>query len=187
LFLGHLLPEKGVFDLVRAFAQVSARIPGMTLLLAGVGQIDRVRKLAGELGVRERVELPGWLGPESKSAALAAGTLFILPSYIEGLPMALLEAMSWALPVIATPVGGIPQLVTHEVNGLLVAPGDVAALAAAITRLLGDPALRERLGNAARTTIASRFSLDDALARLSSIYHRFGLAATAAEKRGEPD
>jgi glycosyltransferase involved in cell wall biosynthesis len=182
LFLGHLLPEKGVFDLVRAFAQVSARIPGMTLLLAGVGQIDRVRKLAGELGVRERVELPGWLGPESKSAALAAGTLFILPSYIEGLPMALLEAMSWALPVIATPVGGIPQLVTHEVNGLLVAPGDVAALAAAITRLLEDAALRERLGSAARTTIESRFSLDDALEKLSGIYHRFGLS-----QRGELD
>jgi glycosyltransferase involved in cell wall biosynthesis len=187
LFLGHLLPDKGIYDLVRAFAQVSASIPGATLMLGGVGQTDSLQQLATELGIRERVQLPGWLGPESKSAAFAASTLFLLPSYHEGMPMALLEAMSWGLPVIATPVGGIPQLVTHEVNGLLVAPGDVAALAAAITRLLGDPALRERLGNAARTTIASRFSLDDALARLSSIYHRFGLAATAAEKRGEPD
>lgn len=186
LFLGHLLPDKGVYDLVKAFARVSQQVPAARLVLGGVGEVDAVSALANQLGVRERLEVPGWLGPQEKNAALAAGTLFLLPSYHEGMPMALLEAMSWGLPVIATPVGGIPQIVTHEVNGLLVAPGDVAALAAAITRLLHDRGLRERLGNAARDTIESRFSLDDALARLSSIYQRFGLSPTV-EKRGEPD
>jgi glycosyltransferase involved in cell wall biosynthesis len=101
--------------------------------------------------------------------------------------MALLEAMSWGMPVIATPVGGIPQILTHEANGLLVAPGDIAALAAAIKRLLQDRALRERLGSAARSTIERRFSLDDAMARLSSIYQRFGLAASTAGQRGGSD
>jgi len=182
LFLGHLLPDKGVFDLVKAFAAVARRATDLRLVLGGVGQVAAVSELATQLGVRERLEVPGWLGPEAKSAALAASTIFLLPSYHEGMPMALLEAMSWGRPVIATPVGGIPQIVTSEVNGLLVPPGDVAALTAAIARLLEDPALAERLGNAARTTIERGFSLDDALARLGSIYHRFGL-----KKRGEPD
>jgi len=127
------------------------------------------------------VELPGWLGPESKSAALAASTIFLLPSYHEGMPMALLEAMSWGMPVIATPVGGIPQIVTNEVNGLLIPAADVAALTTAIERLLQDPTLRVRLGNAARTTIVSGFSLEDAMRKLDNIYRRFGLV-----KRGEP-
>jgi glycosyltransferase involved in cell wall biosynthesis len=182
LFLCHLLPDKGVFDLVKAFAEVARRAPDLRLVLGGVGQVASVCELATQLGVRERLEVPGWLGPEDKTAALGASTMFLLPSYHEGMPMALLEAMSWGLPVIATPVGGIPQIVASEVNGLLVAPGDITALAAAITRLLEDSALAGRLGTAARATIERGFSLDDALARLGSIYHRFGL-----KKRGEPD
>ena len=182
LFLGHVLPEKGVFELVKAFAAVARRIPDLRLVLGGVGQLEAVSELAAQLGVRERLEVPGWLGPEQKNAALAASTAFLLPSYLEGMPMALLEAMSWGLPVVATPVGGIPQIVKNEVNGLLVPPADVAALTAAIARLLDDPALAERLGGAARATIERGFSLDDALARLGNIYHRFGL-----KTRGELD
>jgi glycosyltransferase involved in cell wall biosynthesis len=179
LFLGHLLRDKGIFDLVRAFARIAPRFPRMKLTLAGIGAIAEVRQLATQLGVQERVLCPGWLGPQDKSAALAASTLFILPSYAEGMPMALLEAMSWGLPVIATPVGGIPQVVTSEMNGLLVDPGDVAALAAALGRLLENPALRQRLGDAARATIETGYSLDKALARLSAIYDRFGIQARA--------
>jgi glycogen synthase len=89
--------------------------------------------------------------------------------------MALLEAMSWRLPVIATPVGGIPQVVQNNVNGLLVSPGDIDGLATAIRRLLEDVAFRERLGVAARATVEAGFSLHEALAKLSGIYDRFGL------------
>jgi glycosyltransferase involved in cell wall biosynthesis len=180
LFLGHLGPEKGVFELVKAFAPLAGRFSGLQLVLGGVGQSDAVRALATQLGISDRVELPGWLGPERKSAALAAATIFLLPSYYEGMPMALLEAMAWGMPVIATPVGGTPQIVTHEVNGLLIPPGDIAALTMAIERLLQDPALRIRLGNAARATIVSRFSLEDAMRKLDNIYRRVGLV-----KRGE--
>jgi glycosyltransferase involved in cell wall biosynthesis len=77
--------------------------------------------------------------------------------------------------VIATPVGGIPQVVEHGVSGLLIAPGDIEDCATQMERLLADPALRERLGNAARERIAADFSLGDALDRLSAIYQRFGL------------
>lgn len=179
LFLGHLLKDKGVYDLVRAFALVAARLPRARLILGGVGNLDEVSKLARQLEIQGRVSCPGWLGPEKKLAALATSTLFVLPSYAEGMPMALLEAMSWRLPVITTPVGGIPQVIQNDVNGLMLAPGDIEGLAAAMRRLLEDPALRERLGSAARATIETHFSLSDAMDRLSAIYARFGLEAHA--------
>jgi glycosyltransferase involved in cell wall biosynthesis len=182
LFLGNLGRGKGTYDLVRAFALVAARFPRLKLVCGGVGCVEEVRQLATQLEIRDRVLCPGWLNPERKSAELASGTIFILPSYAEGMPMALLEAMSWRLPVIATPVGGIPQVVRNEVNGLLVAPGDIDGLAAAITRLMKDPALRERFGAAARATIEAGFSLEEALEHLSTIYRRFGIEARAGAR-----
>lgn len=175
LFLGHLLRDKGVYDLVRAFALIAPGLPRARLVLGGIGEVAAITQLAAELNISQRVSCPGWLDPVGKAAAFAASQVFLLPSYIEGMPMALLEAMSWGLPVIATPVGGIPQVVEHEVNGLLITPGDIQDLARQMQRLLADAALRERLGAAARARIAAEFSLGDALERLSAIYRRFGL------------
>jgi glycosyltransferase involved in cell wall biosynthesis len=185
LFLGHLLRDKGVYDLVHAFARIARRWPRLQLVLGGVGEIDKVRELSAQLEISDRVSCPGWLDPERKTAALASSTAFVLPSYAEGMPMALLEAMSWELPVIATPVGGIPQVVENEVSGLLVGPGDIDGLADRIERLMGDSGLRERLGAAARARIEADFSLSDALERLSAIYNRFGLEPRAGQTAGE--
>jgi glycosyltransferase involved in cell wall biosynthesis len=179
LFLGHLLRDKGVYDLVRAFARVAARFPRAKLVLGGTGDLEGVQQLAAQLEISDRLSCPGWLGPDRKSAALASSLIFLLPSYHEGMPMALLEAMSWGLPVIATPVGGIPQVIDHEVSGLLVAAGDIEGLARQIERLLADTALRERLGASARARIETDFSLRDALERLTAIYNRFGLEPRA--------
>jgi len=179
LFLGELRRAKGTYDLVRALACIAERFPQVKLVCGGVGAIAEVRQLAAELGVSDRVICPGWLDPERKRVALAGASIFVLPSYAEGMPIALLEAMSWGLAVIATPVGGIPQLIRHEVDGLLVAPGDIAGVAAAVERLLSDPALRDRLGAAARATVAAHFSLEAALERLGAIYRRFGIEARA--------
>jgi glycosyltransferase involved in cell wall biosynthesis len=179
LFLGHVLRAKGVYDLVRAFAKVANRFPQAKLVLGGIGDLEGVQQLAAQLEISQRLSCPGWLEPDRKSAALASSLIFVLPSYAEGMPMALLEAMSWGLPVIATPVGGIPQVVDHNVNGLLVGAGDTDGLAAQIECLLADPALRERLGASARARIETDFSLRDALERLTAIYKRFGLEPRA--------
>lgn len=93
--------------------------------------------------------------------------------------MALLEAMSWRLPVIATPVGGVPQLVQDQANGLLVSPGDIEGLATTLAAVLEDGALRRRLGSAARATIEERFCLERSLEQLGRIYARFGMTARA--------
>jgi glycosyltransferase involved in cell wall biosynthesis len=185
LFLGHLLRDKGVYDLVRAFSLIAPKFPRARLVLGGIGEIQAVRQLAAQLEISDRVSCPGWLDPAAKAAAFATCQVFLLPSYIEGMPMALLEAMSWGLPVIATPVGGIPQVVEHEVTGLLITPGDIEDCARQMERLLASPALRERLGSAARERIEADFSLDDALDRLSAIYRRFGLEPRSEVVVGE--
>jgi glycosyltransferase involved in cell wall biosynthesis len=184
LFFGEIARHKGVFDLARAFGRVAGELPGLRLIYAGTGSgAEETRRLIEQLGLSDRVKFTGWLQAERKRATLTAATVFVLPSYVEGMPMALLEAMSLGLPVIATPVGGVPEIVTHELDGLLVPPGDVDALAAAITRLTSEPELRERLGRAARETVAKRFSLDSAVERLLGIYRRFGIEPRQARPK----
>lgn len=175
LFLGDISASKGVFDLVRAFARVSTEFPRLRLVCGGVGAIDELRRLCDQLGIGERVHCPGWLDADRKSAELAAATAFVLPSHAEALPMALLEAMSWRLPVIATPVGAIPQVIEHEANGLLVSPGDIEGTAAAIARLIRERALASRLGAAARRTIEESYALDTSVERLLALYRGFGI------------
>jgi glycosyltransferase involved in cell wall biosynthesis len=175
LLLGELCRRKGVYDLIPAAARLAGEFPHLKLVCAGPGERAPARELAAACGIGGQVFCPGWLEGERKRAELAGATAFVLPSYAEGMPMALLEAMAWGLPVVATPVGGVPQVVTDGVNGLLVAPGDIEGLVTALGRLLRDPALRERLGRAARGTIEARFSVESAVERLCGIYHRFGI------------
>jgi glycosyltransferase involved in cell wall biosynthesis len=176
LFLGEVARHKGVLELARSFAQVRRQFPRLKLVYGGTGSaLQEVRDLTAELELGSRVQFTGWLEAERKRAAFAGATIFVLPSYVEGMPMALLEAMSCGLPTIATAVGGVPEIITHEANGLLIPPGDTAALAAAIARLMSDPQLRQRLGDAARATVAERFSLDTAVRRLLEFYRRFGI------------
>lgn len=180
LFLGEVSRRKGVYDLLCAFARVAEHFPQVKLVCGGAGALGDIRGLAAQLQLGDRIECTGWLESERKSTELAGATMFALPSYAEGMPMALLEAMGWGLPVITTPVGGIPQVITHEVNGLLVAPGDIDALSTAIDRLMRDPLLRQRLGTAARATIEARFSLESMIERLLDLYGRFGIEARPA-------
>ena len=175
LFLGRLGRRKGTYDLVEAFARVVRRGTAATLICAGDGEIDAVQEHASGLGVARFVSCPGWLDVAGTAAELDRAAVFALPSYAEGVPMALLEAMARGLAVVTTPVGGIPQVIHDGENGLLVEPGDVAALDNALERLLTDPGLRRRLGARARGTIEARYSIGATMDHLGSIYGRFGI------------
>lgn len=179
LFLGRLGARKGSFELLRAFAHVAAAHPQARLILAGDGEVDASRKLARELGVQDRVQCPGWWSTTEVTQALSRCSIFALPSHAEGLPMALLEAMAAGKPAIVTPVGGIPGLVKDGENGLLITPGDEAAIARALNRLLSDASLRNRLGASARDSIRRDYSIEAAVARLDTFYSRFGITPRA--------
>ncbi len=154
VFLGLLARAKGVFDLIDALSRLRPECLGRTrLVLAGNGDLRAVRDLAERRGLTRFVEVRDWLGPAERDQLLASADAFVLPSYVEGLPMALLESMAWGLPVISTTVGSIPEHVRDGVHGLLVQPGDVSELAGAIERIVMDDALRARMGEASRRAV----------------------------------
>ena len=143
VYLGLFARSKGVFDLIDALTRLRPECLGRTrLVLAGNGDLKGVRDLAERRGLSRFVEVRDWLGPAERERLLASADAFVLPSYAEGLPMSLLEAMAWGLPVISTTVGSIPEHVRDGVQGLLVQPGDVSELAGAIERIVMDDALR---------------------------------------------
>ncbi|MYM25901.1 glycosyltransferase [Duganella sp. FT135W] len=172
LFLGRAETAKGIDDLLVALAALAPSRPQLQLVLGGDGDLERVSARAAELGLKDVLQLRGWLSREQVAQELAQATLLVLPSYREGLPMALLEAMACSCPVVATPVGGIPQLVADGENGLLVAPGDVPALTAALAALLDDADLCARLGARGRATIEAGYSSTAMTATLAGVYAR---------------
>jgi glycogen synthase len=153
VFVGRLHRQKGVDTLVRAVPLVPA---GTRVTLVGDGpERAAVERLAAGLGVADRVRVTGFRPHREGLALLAGARVAVLPSRYEELGTALVEAMAAARPVVATRVGGIPELVRDGVDGLLVPPGDPAALAAALTRVLTDPALAVALGSCARQRVTA--------------------------------
>ena len=137
--------------------------------MAGDGDTEEVRALARELGCLNRVSIPGWIGKAEVERLLVESDVLVLPSYAEGMAMALVEAMSWGLPVVTTSVGGAAEFLEQGSNCLLVTPGDVCGITTAISELARDAAYRLELGNAARQTI-SRFSIDTYVCTLTAVY-----------------
>lgn len=159
LCVGRLIEEKG-FDLaVAAFAVIHAAHAGVELTVAGDGPArPRLEEQARALGVADAVTFTGWIEPSAVPALIQASTIVLMPSRTEGLPLVSLQTAQMARPLIAAQVGGLPEVVLDGRTGLLVAPDDVQALAAAITRLLDAPALAARMGRAALSHVAQTFN-----------------------------
>lgn len=174
LFLGRVGPRKGCDDLLAAAAELAGRYPQLHVSMGGDGDVAQAGRRAAALGLERRVSLLGWVRGERKQSALAQASLFVLPSYNEGLPMGVLEAMAAGLPILASTVGGIPEAVSDGEEGFLVAPGDVAALVRCWDRLLGDAGLAQRMGEAARRKVARCFSAEAVLPQIERIYDELG-------------
>jgi glycosyltransferase involved in cell wall biosynthesis len=172
VFLGRLGKRKGVYDLVAAVAALVHRFPDIRLILGGDGEEKEVLAYATTLGVSRNVTALGWVTGPQKEQALRAAWIFCLPSHQEGLPMALLEAMGRGLPVVTTPVGGIPDAIDSWVDGVLVPPGNVPALSSCLERLLIDDSLRRSIGRAARARVESQFTDYRVLPLLEDAYRR---------------
>lgn len=171
VFCGRVGQRKGAFDLINAFANLSEDEQSKSqLILAGDGEIEKAQQLVAELKLKEKVTFLGWINSRQRDELLSQADVFILPSYNEGLPMAILEAMGWGLPVITTPVGGIPELVIAHQNGLLVTPGDIQQLAAAMKLVLNNEYLRISLGQVARENV-QKFDIKKYSHILANIYH----------------
>jgi glycosyltransferase involved in cell wall biosynthesis len=174
LFLGNLNPAKGAWDLVRAAGQAAAMKCDLRVQIAGpfraAAQKEELLKLVRDCGCASCVELLGVIGGQEKADALARADVLALPSHCEAMPMAILEGMAVGLPVIATNVGAIPQIVRDGVEGFLVPPGDIEALAGKMAQMASDASLRRQMGEAARERVAAKYSLEAMAQPMEHIY-----------------
>lgn len=152
LYVGRLYPEqKGLDTLIPAFAELSRSRPAeLRLVGEDWGGVELVRRLAKDHRVAERVRILGVLSRADVLKEYASATVFVLPSHFDSSPFVLLEAMASGLPIVATRVGGVPDVVVEGSTALLVPPGDPSALADALERVLSDPSLAARFGTAGR-------------------------------------
>lgn len=183
--MGRLDPVKGFDLLIEAFHLIASQHPDWSLTILGEGpERDKLRSLIAGSGLTGRVSLPGWAS--DPFPLLAAADLFVLSSRVEGFPNALCEAMACGIPAIAFDChSGPAEIVRHEVDGLLVPPGDVRALAASMERVMSNPIERARLGRRA-SDVVQRFGVEDILRRWNDLFQqvRSASAISLEEQNG---
>lgn len=171
VFVGRLDPVKGASLLVDAFAEIRSKHPDATLTLAGDGPARKsLEKKCHGLGLSGAVTFSGFIDEVAVADLLHDSDLLVLPSFAEGLPVVLMEAMATGLPVVASHIAGIPELVRDSENGILIPAGDTKALVAAMDRLLADPALRRHMGQNGRATVISEFDIETEARRLANFF-----------------
>ena len=169
--VGRLSPEKGQAGLLEAFATVSRDRPELELALIGDGpEAERLHEIAEKLGISSRVHFAGRLGERDTLQNIAHADLLVLASFMEGLPIVLMEAMAMGTAVIASRVAGIPELVEDGASGLLFTPSNWDELASCMRRLLDDDALREKLVRRARKRVSAEFDVSRSATQLRDLF-----------------
>jgi len=180
LFVGRLAPVKGLRVLFKALAEVVPDLPHLHMVVVGDGP-DRALLEAAAKPLGDAVTFTGYLSQAEVAQVMQGTDVLVLPSFAEGVPVVLMEALASARPVIATQVAGVSELVEDGTTGFLVPPGDATALADRIRRLASDPELRARLGAAGPAVVATDFNIRTEAARLATLF------AGAADGAIRPD
>ncbi|MBO9397911.1 glycosyltransferase family 4 protein [Shimia sp. R9_2] len=170
LFVGRLAPVKGLPILLRAMEQLVQKEPDVHLTVIGDGPGRKaLQSQTDAAGLSDHVSFVGYKSQSEVAEALSAADMLVLPSFAEGVPVVLMEAMAARRPVVATQIAGIPELVTEGVSGLLVPPGDPDALAQAIAKLLANPTRATAMGIAGRAKVEAAFDIAKEAARLRAL------------------
>jgi len=180
-----LVPHKGQRYLIDAAHLVVQQLPDVRFVILGEGELrDHLERQVREHRLEKHVVLPGFR--TDVVGCIKAFDLFVMSSVTEGLGTSLLDAMAAARPIVATTAGGIPELVVHGVNGLLVPPRDARALADAIVRALGDAVMRQRMGDAGFARVTERFTVERMVAATAAEYARVARRGHGADPEGRP-
>ena len=180
LMLGRMGPPKGLPELLEALGSPAMRDLPWRITLAGNGDAETYRRDAIARGIEGKVAIVGWLDGEGVASVLASADILVRPSRSENLPISVIEALSYGVAVVTTPVGAIPEIVENEVSALLVPVQDPSALAAALARLVADPALRGRIGAAGYDAFRARLEIGKCAQTLAALYEGLMLRRTVA-------
>ncbi|MBO4988559.1 MAG: glycosyltransferase family 4 protein [Lachnospiraceae bacterium] len=167
LYLGRITPEKGIRELITSFEQVRKKYPDSVLYLGGIFEEEAFSR---EIEGREGVRFLGWIGQEQKNKMLSECSIFALPSYFEGQPISLLEAMACGCCCIATQVGGIPQIINHNNNGILVESKKQEQLTNSLLSVIDNAEIKSRMGAEAKNTIREKYDIQLRIEQLLEIY-----------------
>jgi glycosyltransferase involved in cell wall biosynthesis len=172
--VGRLCAQKGQLLLVEAVARLAAKGVRLELVFAGDGEMrDELETLIDAHGLSRQVTITGWVSAERVREEILAARCLVLPSFAEGLPVVLMEAMALKRPVLTTFVAGIPELVVHGESGWLFPPGDIEALAAVMEDALArSPGELKRMGEAARARVLERHAIDTEAAKLADYFRQ---------------
>jgi len=170
LHIGEVSQRKGVFDLIEAAAILKRKGLQFQIDLAGPGEIREAQEKARRLDVADRLTVHGPRRGEEKYKLLQMSQCFVLASYGEGLPISILEALAAGLPVISTPVGGIPEVISDEVNGILIEQGNSEQLANAMERMIKDQEMRKKMSKANLALARKDFDIEQCAEKISRIY-----------------
>jgi glycosyltransferase involved in cell wall biosynthesis len=172
LYLGYIGNRKGIFDLLDVLREHRESFEGqMELIVGGNGEIKRLEDYLNTHNLHSLVKYEGWVAGEKKQRLLAESDVFILPSYNEGLPLSILEAMSYNMPIISTPVGGITEIVLDNVNGFIVNPGDKFAIYDRLKKIVESPEIIQDMGKESGKLVVPYYA-ESVIPKLESIYHR---------------
>ena len=170
LFAGTITQKKGYLDLIHSFGLIAHKFPEWKLIFAGNGEIENAKSLAKDLNIEEQVIFKGWVNRDEIQALFEKASIFCLPSYTEGFPMAVLDAWSFGLPVITTPVGGLTDVLIPDKNALVFEPSDINHLAKLIDELITDESLRKRISEESIKLSQEKFNITSISKQLSELY-----------------
>lgn len=168
LFMGRLGQRKGVYDIIESARKLAS--DNIKIRLYGDGEIENIRQMVSVNGVQDKVAVCGWIDGSHKDQTYREANVLLLPSYHEGLPISILEAMAYGLPVLATDVGGISEAVKDGVNGFLIQPGECEKLAERIEELAVSPELRRTMGQRGYELAMEKFALPVIIRQLEALY-----------------
>jgi glycosyltransferase involved in cell wall biosynthesis len=159
LYLGWYVRGKGIYELVDAISELKRRVKDVHLSFFGTKEIQQLKIYVTNKGLNDCITVNGWIGDEEKIRQLYSSTLLVLPSHSEGIPNVILEAMATKTPIVATPVGGLKEILRDEENALVADVNDPAGLSEKIERLLRDKDLRDRLANNAYREAVNQYDV----------------------------
>lgn len=170
LFLGEIREMKGIFDLVEAIIEIKDLLKDRFILhVGGDGEVDRLNQLIKENGIEDLISLEGWVNNDGKTKLLELCDVYVLPSYFEGMPISILESMSYKMPIIGTNVGGVPEILKDGVNGFLFDPGDKQSLKESLLYFVDNPAKIVEMGKRSEELVKP-FYPEAVIPKLQSIY-----------------
>jgi len=173
LFAGSLIARKNYKTLICAFSKINNDFPDWKLIMCGNGQLGVAKELVAELKINNNVEFLGWVRGHSKHKAFSEASIFCLPSLAEGLPMAILDAFSYHIPVISSKVGGIVDFVSHNHDVLLFDPNSIDELYVCLKRIITDDSLKNKLTNGSIYMSTKVFSLFNIEKEILKIYKKY--------------